>query len=221
MTDALKALAKETKAKGWYHSFGELIPRSLVIYIDLEETSVRQYEYSSELVPGLFQTRDYAAAIMRTSVTLTPTEIDRFIDLRMRRQKLLEKDGIHFDWFFNEAVIRRPVGGPEIMAKQLERLAEVNQRGNMSLRIIPFSVGAHSSMTPSFRILEFPKDSEPTTVFVECLTGELYLDKKKEIDPYRLLITNCRDVALSPEESNHMLLAVAEELSTDAAKAIR
>ncbi|WP_163512753.1 helix-turn-helix domain-containing protein [Fodinicola acaciae] len=218
LTEALKALARETKTKGWYHSYGDVIPRWFIIFIDLEETATYIHEYSSELVPGLLQICEYATAIMNTSVTLTPNEVRRLTEVRMMRQKLLEKDGVRHEWFLNEAVIRRPVGGRDVMAKQLKYLAEINARGNMSLRIIPFSAGEHSSMTPSFRVLEFPKNSEPTTVFVEVLTGDLYLDKEKEIEPYRRLLSSCNEMALSPAETNDMLLAAATELSTDVAK---
>jgi transcriptional regulator with XRE-family HTH domain len=214
MTDALKALAKETKAKGWYHSFGDVIPKWFIICVDLEDTAARHYGYSSELVPGLLQTWDYARAIFATSVTLSPTELERSVQVRVSRQKLLDKEGVKFNWLLNEAVVRRLVGGPEVMAAQLRHLAKINERNNMSIRVLPFSIGAHSAMVGSFRLLDFAKGTEPTTVHVEGLTGDLYLDKRKETEPYRKLFETTAETALSKENSTEFLLSIAEEFSS-------
>lgn len=214
MTEALKALAKETKAKGWYHSFGDVIPKWFIIYIDLEDTAVALNEYKAELVPGLAQTREYARGIYSTSVTLTPGEIDRHIDVRIGRQKILDKPNLKLTWILNEAVLRRHVGGSAVMAAQLRHLAELSERPNISILILPFSAGAHSGMIGSFTLFDFPKDTEPATVHREGVTGDLYLDKKKEIEPHRTLVENMKEVSLNEEKSRGLMLSVAKEFSS-------
>lgn len=214
MTEALKALAKETKAKGWYHSFGDVIPKWFIIYIDLEDTAVALNEYKSELVPGLAQTRDYARGIYNTSVTLTPAEIERSVDVRLGRQKILNKPNLNLTWILNEAVIRRPVGGAAAMAHQLNHLAVLSEQPNLSILVVPFDVGAHSGMTGSFTLFDFPKDTEPATVHVEGLTGDLYLDKRKEIEPYRTLVESMKVAALSEKKSRDLMSSVAKEFSS-------
>ena len=90
----------------------------------------------------------------------------------------------------NESILRRPVGGREVMAAQLDALAESAELPNVSLRVVPFSAGRHHGiMTGPFEILRFSangdgQDSEPPTVYVDGFTGDLYLDKPAEVERY-------------------------------------
>ncbi|GAA1677212.1 helix-turn-helix transcriptional regulator [Fodinicola feengrottensis] len=211
LTEALKALAKETKARGWYHAYGDVIPKWFEIYIDLETTASLQEVYNGELVDGLLQTRSYIEAILRTSTVHTAADIERIVEVRIARQSVLGNDGKKFDFILNEAAIRRPVGGPLAIGHQLRQLAAMSEHSNISIRILPFATGAHGAMLGSFRVLDFPADSEPDTVYIEQLTGALYLDKAHELEPYRDQFRNIGNLALDQRKSRDLILAAEKE----------
>lgn len=216
LTEALMAVAKETKARGWYHAHGDAIPKWMEMYVDLEKTATRISEYRAEIVPGLLQTRAYAEAVFKTSVTLAASEIDRQIEIRMTRQSLLAKEGLKIDWLFNESVIRRVVDCPTVMAEQLKHVASFAQHPTVTVRIVPYAAGAHTSMLGSYNIYDFPKETEPTIAQLECLTGDLFLEKEREVDAYRKMFRNTSDIALNETESRELLLSAANEFATAA-----
>src|ERR1700722_1006475 len=193
MTSALMGLAKETKARGWWQAYGDAVPEWFDLYVGLEAAASRLFLYGQELVPGLFQTADYA----RTLITAdhpeeSDEEADRRVSLRMARQALVRRtiDPPALQVALNESVLRRTVGGHQVMAAQLQRLAEASELPNVSLRVVPFAAGFHPGvLSGSFNILRFPlngggQESEPPTVYADLYTGALYLDKPSEIDRY-------------------------------------
>lgn len=218
--DALRGLAKETKARGWWHSFGDVIPEFFDVYVGLEESASHLSSYESELVPGLFQTPDYAAALIRVGKPhLTDEEVDRLVQLRIARQALLTRATARpeFAVVLNEAVLRRPVGGPEVMAGQLRRLIEISELTNVSLRVVQFSTGGHIGLdTGPFVLLRFPlnedgSETEPPVVYVEGFTGALYLDKPKEIERFGEAFANLVDSARGEQASRSFILQAAKE----------
>ena len=110
----------------------------------------------------------------------------------MARQLLIRRATapLHLQVALNEGILRRPVGGPQVMAEQPDQLAEVSGLPNVSLRVAPFSAGAHPGVMPGpFVILRFPvngdgRESEPATVYKDGFTGALYLDKPQEVERY-------------------------------------
>ena len=144
LTEALMGLAKETKARGWWHAYGDVIPEGFDVYIGLEEAASQLAWYESELVPGLLQTEDYARTVIRAdNPGVDEEEISRRIHVRMARQPLIRRATapLHLQVALNEGILHRPVGGPKIMSGQLARLAEVSELPNVSLRVVPFSAG--------------------------------------------------------------------------------
>jgi hypothetical protein len=129
ITEALMGLAKETKARGWWHSYGDAIPEYFDVYIGLEEAASQFSWYESELVPGLFQTEDYARVVIRAdNPGVDDAEIERRVHVRLARQALLTRV-THppvFDVVLNEAILHRPVGGQE--AAQPAHTASRSQR---------------------------------------------------------------------------------------------
>jgi transcriptional regulator with XRE-family HTH domain len=191
LTEALMALAKETKARGWWQAHGDVIPSWLNVYLGLEEAATELRWYEAELVPGLFQTTGYARAVITTdNPEVDPEEIERRVNLRMARQALLTRVTAPptFTVALNEAVLRRPVGGTPVMLEQLDRLVAVSELPNVTLGVVPFAAGLHHGvLSGPFIILRFPNNgdgtaSEPPTVYVEGFTGALYLDQPHEIE---------------------------------------
>jgi transcriptional regulator with XRE-family HTH domain len=221
LTGALMGLAKETKARGWWHSFGDVIPEGFDVYIGLEEAASTICWYESELVPGLLQSEAYARAIIAADKpTVDSEEIDRRVHVRMARQTLLTRVTAcpELRIVLNEAILRRPVGGVDVMTAQLERMLYASELPNVELRVIPFSAGVHHGIVSGpFEILRFPlngdgRASEPPTVYVDGFTGDLYLDKAREIERYDEAFNRIWSAALDESASQELIRRASEEL---------
>ncbi len=221
VTEALVGLAKETKARGWWHSYGDVIPEDFNVYVGLEEAASRFAWYESELVPGLFQTEDYARTVIQAdNPGMDDAEIEQRVHVRIARQALLTRvtDPPTLQVVLNEAILRRPVAGERVMMHQLEQLRELGGLPTVSLRVMPFSAGLHHGiMSGPFVILRFPlngngQDTEPPTVYVESLTGALYLDKPREIDRYDTAFSNIWESSLDEKASEDLITQAAREL---------
>jgi transcriptional regulator with XRE-family HTH domain len=222
MTKALMALAKETKARGWWQAYGDVVPEWFDLYVGLEAAANRISWYESELVPGLFQTPEYARALTRVHVPEeSDAEVDRRVELRLARQAILRRpiDPPLLRVALRETVLRSPVGGAEVMAGQLRRLAETSELPNVSLRVVPFTAGLHPGMVAGpFEILRFPVnggglESEPPTVYSDIYTGAIYLDKPREVESYDRAFEEIWETALDEGTSRDLIRQAAEEMT--------
>ncbi|WP_297536813.1 helix-turn-helix transcriptional regulator [Amycolatopsis sp.] len=223
MTEALMGLAKETKTRGWWHAYGDVIPGGFDVYIGLEGAASEFHWYESELVPGLFQTADYTRALITADHDDIGTEeVERRVRLRMERQTLLTRATAapELRVVLNEAIVRRPVGGAGVQAGQLSRLVEVAELPNVALRVATFAAGLHHGiMSGPFVTLRFPtngdgKASEPPTVYVDGFTGDLYLDKPQEIERYDQAFQRIWGASLNEADSKKLLIEVAKEFGS-------
>lgn len=216
------ALAKETKAKGWWLSYSDVICEGFDVYIGLEEAAERLEWYESELVPGLLQTADYARAIMATKKSLTTEEAERRVQLRIARQALITRKTKPpmLNVVLNESILRRQVGDSAVMVCQLEHLTEVSRLRNVRLRVLPFATGTHLGITTGpFVVLKFPlngngQPSEPSTIYVESLTGALFLDKRHELEQYQDAFADIWNKSLDEDDSRRFIEDAAEEMCT-------
>jgi transcriptional regulator with XRE-family HTH domain len=223
-TEALIGVAKETKARGWWHSYGDVIPEYFDVYIGLEEAASHFSWYESELVPGLLQTEEYARSMIRARKPgEDDAEVERRVSVRMARQTLLTRVTAPpaLDFVLNEAILHRPVGGTTVMVRQLERLIEAGALPTVSVRVVPFGAGLHRGlMSGPFEILRFPansngRETEPPTVYVEGFTGALYLDKPHEVERYDAVFTDLGASALDETASRELITRVARELGSE------
>jgi transcriptional regulator with XRE-family HTH domain len=221
MTQALMALAKETKARGWWQGYGDVLPEWFDLYIGLEAAAAKISTYESDLVPGLLQSEQYARTLITAdNPEVSEDEIERRVGLRMGRQAILRRpiDPPALQVALSETVLRRPVGGSEVMAAQLNRLAEVADLPNVALRVVPFAAGYHAGiLSGAFALLHFPlngggTESEPPTVFADMYTGGLYLDKPNEIQRYSRAFGETWETALDEQASANLIGKTAEEL---------
>ncbi|MQA83122.1 MAG: helix-turn-helix domain-containing protein [Streptosporangiales bacterium] len=184
--DALLNLAREANTPGWWHRYGEILPSWFQVYVGLEEAATLIRTYEVQFIPGLLQTEDYARAITRRGHSAAPhEEIEQRVSLRMTRQRLLARPDAPRLWaVIDEAALRRPVGGPEVMQAQIERLIEATKMPSVTLQVMPFDRGGHAAEAGAFTILRFPEADLPDVVYVEQLTSALYLDKRDDVDAY-------------------------------------
>ncbi|MEV0089995.1 helix-turn-helix transcriptional regulator [Streptomyces sp. NPDC050738] len=210
---AVVGLARDAKQQGWWSSFTDAIPESMNLLLTLEDDAVREDHFSCVYVPGLLQTRSYSTALQQANeVRLAPLEIERLVDIRMKRQEILVRPTPPRLWaILDESVIRRVVGSPEIMKEQLGRLLEANESPHITLQILPFSKGAHGAALGSFVIIG-NAEASLDVVYVDIHTGSLFLEKEAELDRYRLAFDYLRAQALDMEASSSMIHRVRKEL---------
>jgi transcriptional regulator with XRE-family HTH domain len=213
--DVLLTLARESRQKGWWHSYGDAVPDWFEVYVGLEAEATDKSSYAAEFVPGLLQTADYARAVHRAAlVDASEQEVEQLVKVRMARQELLASEDGPQQWLvLNEAVIRRLIGGRAVMHAQLVRLVEATSLPNVTIQVVPFNAGAHSAMDGSFSILGFPEPTDPNIVYIEYQTGALYLEKPQEVQRYRLMFDHLRAPALSVDASRALIVRAADETS--------
>ncbi|MFI6404278.1 helix-turn-helix domain-containing protein [Streptomyces sp. NPDC050548] len=210
---AVVALAKDAKQQGWWNSFADSIPESMNLLLTLEDEAVHENHFACVYVPGLLQTRAYSTALQKANeVPLETTDIERLVDIRMKRQEILTRPKPPRLWaILDESVIRRVVGSPQIMREQLDRLLEANESPHITLQVLPFSQGAHGAALGSFVIIggtELTLD----VVYVDFHTGSLFLEKDEELNRYRLAFEYLRAQALDMGASSTMIHRARKEL---------
>ncbi|MET8014544.1 helix-turn-helix transcriptional regulator [Streptomyces sp. NPDC005271] len=210
---AVVALAKDAKRQGWWTSFADSLPESMNLLFTLEDEAVREDHFACLYVPGLLQTRGYTEAVQHASeMRLSAEEIERLVDLRMKRQEILKRPKPPHLWaILDESVIRRVVGSREVMREQLDHLLRANESPDITLQVLPFAKGAHSAAMGSFVILGGPEPSLDV-VYVDIHVGSLFMEKDEELERYRLAFDYLRAQALDMASSSALIERVREEI---------
>lgn len=208
------ALAREANAPGWWQHYGDVLPQWFRTYVDLESAASLIRTYEGQFVPGLLQTDGYMRAVVRGAhLEDSAEEVGRRVRLRMARQILLTREAPPRLWaVVDEAALRRPVGGREVMRGQLERLVEATKLANVTLQILPFDSGAHAAMAGAFSVLRFPDRELPDVVYLEHLTSALYLNKPDEVDQYLHVMETICVRAAPPDQTVDLLERILEDL---------
>ncbi|WP_269082843.1 helix-turn-helix domain-containing protein [Allosalinactinospora lopnorensis] len=218
LRQTLVMLARESRRRGWWHVYGDVLPERFEVYLGLEPEANALHFYQSVVVPGLVQTERYARALLQAHpMEVDAREIERRVELRIRRQELLFQENPPKTWVvLDEAVLHRPIGGPEVMAEQLQHLMKISTEQHITVQVLPFGAGAHSGLNGSFDILEFPEADvyAPRLVHLENLTNSLYIEKAKEVQNYILAFEYLRATALLPEQSRELIAEAEQRIRT-------
>lgn len=205
VVDSLMHMAKESRQQGWWHAFGD-VPYSVYIGLETEAESLRVYD--SLVVPGLLQTRNYAAAVIEgTLPEATPEQVDRRIDIRLRRQERIAdaESPLRFWVVVDESALRRVVGSKDVMREQLEYLVDMGSQPHVTVQVIPYDAGAHPGMSGNFAILDFADATDASVVYIEGVTSDLYLEKPTDVHGYSVMYEHLRAQALSAEASRQFV----------------
>ena len=165
-------------------------------------------------VPNPVRIYDYMRAVVQGGdLDQSSEEVGRRVRLRMARQIVLTREQPPRLWaVVDEAALRRPVGGREVMRGQLERLIEATKLPNVTLQVLPFDAGAHPAMVGSFSVLRFPEEELPDMVYLKHLTSALYLNKPEEVDHYLHVMESICVRAAPPDQTVALLDKILEEL---------
>jgi transcriptional regulator with XRE-family HTH domain len=208
-------LAERANNPGWWARYDDVLPDWFETYIGLEQATSLIRTYELQFVPGLFQTVDYARAVtMLGHRAASAEEIERRVSLRLQRQEILARvEPVPKVWaVIDESALRRPLGGREVMRAQLRHLIELTESPQVTLQIMPFDRGGHSAAGGSFTILRFADADLPDIVYIEQLTGALYLDRPEELDHYREVMNSLSAEAETPFESERQLTTLIETI---------
>jgi hypothetical protein len=206
-------LAAQANAHPWWARYGDVIPGWFEPYLGLEAAAQRIRTFDLQFVHGLFQTPDYARAIITVGLRqASAREIDRHVTVRMRRQALLTGPDAPRVWsILDEAALRRPVGGPRVMRGQVRRLLEAAEMPAVTLQVLPFAAGGHDA-GGTFTILRFAERGIADVVYVEQLTGATYVDKPDAVDRYRDVMNRLASAALAPAATTDFLAGMLHEM---------
>ncbi|HEV7450861.1 MAG TPA: helix-turn-helix transcriptional regulator [Pseudonocardiaceae bacterium] len=210
--DRLMRWVRDGQRQGWWHDYSDvlapdpedpLVPDNLSRFVALEQDASEVRSFETTVVPGLLQTEDYARAVLSTTSTADREATDRLVELRMRRQDRLyaDEDPLTVHMVLDEALLRRPIGGEQVMRAQLKRLLADAQRPNITIQVLPLSIGAHRAMDGSFVVLAFPDSDDNDLVYVEGHLGDLYLEKEHDVEVYEQIFDALVDLCLSAEQS--------------------
>ncbi|MFG2550639.1 helix-turn-helix domain-containing protein [Streptomyces sp. NPDC048581] len=220
LRELLLALAGSDETGGrhhWWHAYRGVLPPTYRDFISLESQASAMRTLETSVVPGLLQTPEYARAVTRAAVSGLADEpgaaderLDALVAVRLARQDVLHGDPpLQLSAVLDEAVLRREIGGPEVMSGQLRRLMEAGRLPQVRLQVLPFNAGEHIGITGPFVIFSFSNTSDLDVVVLDHLTSSLYLERKEDLQAYTEAFNTLRIHALSPEESLDYIAALA------------
>lgn len=202
--EELIEMAKHARKRGWWHRHRQALKPGFDSYIGLEAAASVVRTFQTSVVPGILQTEAYARAVIeQTAISSAPDMVDEKVLVRMSRQELITREDapLQVVAILDEAVLRRQVGGPETMREQLQRLIDLAQHPNVTIRVVPFSHGAHPGLDGQFNLLEFPEQADPDLVYLEQAGSGLVPEDPEEVRRYTLMFGSLLGRALKANES--------------------
>ncbi|MEU6476197.1 helix-turn-helix transcriptional regulator [Streptomyces sp. NPDC047017] len=213
----LEDLAKHSKKRGWWLEHAEHLRPDYLDHIALEDDATYIREWQQVLVPGLLQTPAYTEAVIQTSPTyMAPERVTEMVKVREARQAKIDEGGATYSAVVWEAVISHPLVGIDVHQEQLSAILEAGARKNVTVQVLPFSVGALATVTSAFSTFSF--DSEPTVqaVALENLRGTSVLEGSEDLAAYANMYDLLRSSALAPDASAKLIRGVLRTLKEDA-----
>jgi transcriptional regulator with XRE-family HTH domain len=211
---SMHELASQANAQDWWAKFGDVLPDWFEPYLGLEAAASLIRTFDLQFVNGLFQTAAYARAVAQIGLRgAGAAEIERRVGVRLRRQAMLTSPHGPRVWsIIDEAALRRAVGGTEVMRGQLRHLIEIAKLPTVTLQVVPFEIGGHDAAGGSFTVLRFAEPDVPDVVYIEQLTGAMYLEKRSDVDHYLDVSNRLGATSLSPAASTRFFSDVLRDL---------
>jgi hypothetical protein len=211
--EELLELVRRAAEPGWWQVQGSRLPELWQELIDIERTATAIINYEPLLIPGLLQTADYAGALIAAAnPALSEDEVETRVAARVARQALLGRaHSPQLLVLLEDGVLRRVVGDPGLMRRQVRHLEDAATRPNVTVQVVPTEAGAHPGLEGPFVILEF--DGDPTIVYLENRRGSAFLEEDEDVAETMLALQHLQQIALSPDDSLALLAEVARELA--------
>ncbi|MET7874717.1 helix-turn-helix domain-containing protein [Streptomyces cyaneofuscatus] len=212
---ALTTLAREGRRKGWWAQYSDILPAGFQERLSIESDAARILTFQSMLVPGLLQTAEYATEVIRSAgKSATEDQLKSYIEVRASRQEIFARDNPpQYVCLLDEAVLRREVGGPAVMAAQLGKILEVNNPPKLTIQVVPLSQGWHAGADGAFNIYSYPDPMDLDVVNLDYLDGALYLEEDLPVERYQLAFDELRATALASRQSMELVSSVRREFA--------
>jgi hypothetical protein len=208
--DRLTSLAGQSRQRAKWSPYGDNLATAYENFIAFEAEATAIYTFEPLAVPGLLQTNEYAAAITNVAYTEDPTLVEQRVARRMARQAILTRQSPpQLYAILDEAVIRRPIGGTNVMRRQLLHLVQAGEMSMITIQVLPFAAGAHRGLAGNFVILEFDGPAEHPLVYCEGMTGGIIRTSADELNTYKVSFEALRAISLSPSDSADLINEVA------------
>jgi transcriptional regulator with XRE-family HTH domain len=213
LREALFALARTRRTRGWWQDYEGSLGHEFLELIKTEAEADNLRSFENHTFPGLCQSKSYAEALIRgAGLVRSPEDVDRFVDIRLQRQKMLQApDSPQFVALVHESALHLRVGGAEVMRDQLRHLAEVNNPPHFSIQVIPNEHGAHPGIDGSFMIVTFADPTNLDVVVLDHMRGTQYVEADDDVARYLFAFDHLRSIALSVPQTNKLLLRQAQE----------
>ncbi|MCX5136133.1 MULTISPECIES: helix-turn-helix transcriptional regulator [unclassified Streptomyces] len=209
----LLRLLQRAGEPGWWQRYDKrLMPEWFDRLVGLQEAATTIRTFEIQYVPGLLQTADYTRAVVQRGLPTAPAgEVERRVELRMRRRELLDREDAPHLWaVVDESVLLRVLGSPEVMRRQLEHLVEMAQRPHVIVQIVPLDVTNASAPAIPVTYLRFGGVELPDVVYLEHIRSANFLEDRDETEEYRVVLDRLADEALNPRESLALLRETME-----------
>lgn len=203
----LTDLAQAGKQHAWWQPLS--LPYSTYVGLEADATSIR--DFGLGVMPGLLQTPDYAGAVLRAIVPhRTPDEVKHLIEGRIARQQrvLSAENPPQFQAILDASVLHRVVGGSAVMRAQLQRLVEMSELPNVTVKVVPYEAGPLPVPNNKFIILSFATLALPDVVFIEGLTGDLYIERKEDTDTYNAAFQALDNLATTADTTRDIIASI-------------
>jgi len=211
----LLTLAEDAAQKGWWEEFGDNLSEDYQQFIGLEYEATSMSIWHVDVVTGLLQTEAYARHIISSYSRVEPVPpgmIGRMVNVRMRRQQVLAREGLQISVVLDESVLKRRIGNESVMYEQLQRLAYEAERPNITLQVLPLDA-QHTVFGESFVIFGFVVDSDAMlqeVVSTEHMRTGFTLEGERETYLHRIAFQMLAQAALDPAASRALILETAQ-----------
>ncbi|WP_157573674.1 DUF5753 domain-containing protein [Nocardia jejuensis] len=219
--DEIKSEEKSSRAqgpvRGLWKAYKDQVAPNTGKFLRLEGIADKVVTHHPVIFPALLQSADYRRALDRVNEAgLSLVDLERRIELTMKRQARLDESGFTYEALLGEAVLRHRVGDETTMRSQLGWLATLAERDNVSIRVVPFDAGVHPGLTMlAFDWLTFPPGPSgltlPTVVYAEGAVGSVFHEHDEEVDRYRQATERIRAVALDKQDTRDLVMQIAKE----------
>ncbi|MFB4311846.1 helix-turn-helix domain-containing protein [Actinomadura sp. GTD37] len=213
--EALLALTRTARQRGWWDAYADTIQTDYAAYIELEAEAKSLRCYNALVLNGLLQTDEYAHEVIRVGLMqfAPPAEVDRRVEIRKTRQGLVKdtaSEALRVWSVIDEAALRRIVGSSDIMRRQYAHLLALSEQPNIMLQVLPFEAGAHPAFSGAFSYMEFPEHHMPDVVYIDGLTSALYVEDDAQVHTHLLTFNQLAMAALGADESMELISELAE-----------
>ena len=211
--EAFLDMVKWSNEPGWWHRYTDSVADWFQDYLGLEESASRVQTWEQQFVPGLLQTEEYAKAIASHGWSpLAGQSVQRQVAVRMRRQALLAGPNPPKVWaVVDESVLRRPIGGRRVLLAQIEHLLDLTKRPHITVQVVPDKFSGYAA-EGAFTMLRFTEPELPDVVYIEHLTGALYLDKRSDTELYGRAFDRLTVDASTPDHTRQLFMKARAEI---------